>query len=211
MTGHDVCGAEREIAAPSIISALHGRCLVYCRLPGFILSDTSMLTLRHHILRNVVAPWSASALPPASPVLRFGQPYLNMGSLLSTKATASLPSFDPTPPAKPTQSPDPGWAWRDGIRDEAANGKVWKAEAEQGWKTWHPESSDKGAMYKLLTSAIIPRPVAFVSTVSEDGVRNLAPFRYAFCLVCLIILAQVYRTATSPWWAPPRYVTHSPF
>lgn len=33
-------------------------------------------------------------------------------------------------------------------------------------------------MYRLLTSAAIPRPVAFVSTVSTTGVRNLAPMRY---------------------------------
>lgn len=33
--------------------------------------------------------------------------------------------------------------------------------------------------YALLISGIVPRPVAFVSTLSEDGVENLAPFRYA--------------------------------
>lgn len=33
------------------------------------------------------------------------------------------------------------------------------------------------AAYKLLTSAVVPRPVAFVSSLSKDGVPNLAPFR----------------------------------
>lgn len=28
-----------------------------------------------------------------------------------------------------------------------------------------------------MISGIVPRPVAFVSSVSEDGVENLAPFR----------------------------------
>lgn len=32
--------------------------------------------------------------------------------------------------------------------------------------------------YRLMTSAIIPRPIAFVSTLSASGVANLAPFSY---------------------------------
>ncbi|CAK9439594.1 uncharacterized protein LODBEIA_P36940 [Lodderomyces beijingensis] len=36
--------------------------------------------------------------------------------------------------------------------------------------------------YKTLISAVVPRPIGFVSTISKDGVRNLAPFSY-FTLV----------------------------
>ncbi|MYA84002.1 MAG: flavin reductase family protein, partial [Acidimicrobiaceae bacterium] len=32
--------------------------------------------------------------------------------------------------------------------------------------------------YRLLTSIIVPRPIAWVSTVSPDGIRNLAPHSY---------------------------------
>jgi len=32
--------------------------------------------------------------------------------------------------------------------------------------------------YKLLTSALIPRPIAWVSTVSKEGVLNLAPYSF---------------------------------
>jgi flavin reductase (DIM6/NTAB) family NADH-FMN oxidoreductase RutF len=32
--------------------------------------------------------------------------------------------------------------------------------------------------YRLLTSLVVPRPIAWVSTVSEDGVLNLAPHSY---------------------------------
>ncbi len=32
--------------------------------------------------------------------------------------------------------------------------------------------------YKLLTSAVVPRPIAWVSTLSPTGGRNLAPFSY---------------------------------
>jgi flavin reductase (DIM6/NTAB) family NADH-FMN oxidoreductase RutF len=32
--------------------------------------------------------------------------------------------------------------------------------------------------YKLLTSTIVPRPIAWVTTLSKDGVRNAAPFSF---------------------------------
>lgn len=34
------------------------------------------------------------------------------------------------------------------------------------------------ARYKILTSTIVPRPIAWVTTVSADGVRNAAPFSF---------------------------------
>lgn len=33
-------------------------------------------------------------------------------------------------------------------------------------------------LYKLLTGVVVPRPIAFVSTKSPDGVDNLAPFSF---------------------------------
>jgi len=35
-----------------------------------------------------------------------------------------------------------------------------------------------GRAYRFLISAIVPRPIAFVSTLSADGRRNLAPFSF---------------------------------
>lgn len=32
--------------------------------------------------------------------------------------------------------------------------------------------------YKLMTGLVVPRPIAFVSTLSKDGVRNAAPFSF---------------------------------
>ncbi|EQC37879.1 hypothetical protein SDRG_04900 [Saprolegnia diclina VS20] len=32
--------------------------------------------------------------------------------------------------------------------------------------------------YQLLTGAVVPRPIAWISTVSADGVTNLAPFSF---------------------------------
>jgi len=37
--------------------------------------------------------------------------------------------------------------------------------------------------YKLLIGSIVPRPIAFVSTISTDGVYNLAPFSF-FNAIC---------------------------
>lgn len=41
-----------------------------------------------------------------------------------------------------------------------------------------PRAENYQEFYKLLIGAIVPRPIAFVSTVSETGVRNLAPFSF---------------------------------
>lgn len=36
----------------------------------------------------------------------------------------------------------------------------------------------KKQSYNLMTTTIVPRPIAWVSTLSENGVRNLAPFSF---------------------------------
>jgi flavin reductase (DIM6/NTAB) family NADH-FMN oxidoreductase RutF len=41
-----------------------------------------------------------------------------------------------------------------------------------------PRALAPGAMYRFMISAIIPRPIAFVSTVGEGGRFNVAPFSY---------------------------------
>ena len=56
-----------------------------------------------------------------------------------------------------------------------------------------PADLDRRGKHELMMSAIVPRPIAWVSTVGEDGIYNLAPFS-AFSslgqqpsLVCLSI------------------------
>ena len=44
--------------------------------------------------------------------------------------------------------------------------------------TVDPATSQPRDVYKLLVGAIVPRPIAFVSTLSADGVLNLAPFSF---------------------------------
>lgn len=41
-----------------------------------------------------------------------------------------------------------------------------------------PHDHTPADIYKLMTGAIVPRPIAFVSTISARGVVNLAPFSF---------------------------------
>lgn len=46
-----------------------------------------------------------------------------------------------------------------------------------------PKNYPEREVYKLLTATILPRPIAWVSTISADGQPNLAPFSF-FNAVC---------------------------
>jgi flavin reductase (DIM6/NTAB) family NADH-FMN oxidoreductase RutF len=46
-----------------------------------------------------------------------------------------------------------------------------------------PAVSAQRDVYKLLIGSVVPRPIAFVSTISPEGVANLAPFSF-FNAVC---------------------------
>jgi flavin reductase (DIM6/NTAB) family NADH-FMN oxidoreductase RutF len=41
-----------------------------------------------------------------------------------------------------------------------------------------PAAAGYQNIYKLMVGVIVPRPIAFVSTLSVEGVRNLAPFSF---------------------------------
>jgi flavin reductase (DIM6/NTAB) family NADH-FMN oxidoreductase RutF len=41
-----------------------------------------------------------------------------------------------------------------------------------------PSALEVRETYKLMTGSIVPRPIAFVSTLNENGTVNLAPFSY---------------------------------
>jgi flavin reductase (DIM6/NTAB) family NADH-FMN oxidoreductase RutF len=49
--------------------------------------------------------------------------------------------------------------------------------------TVDPAVTPAAQLYKLLIGAVVPRPIAFVSTVSAAGARNLAPFSF-FNAIC---------------------------
>ena len=46
-----------------------------------------------------------------------------------------------------------------------------------------PKDLDWDSIHELFLSVVIPRPIAFVSTIGEDGVFNLAPFA-TFATLC---------------------------
>lgn len=41
-----------------------------------------------------------------------------------------------------------------------------------------PDALDPRELYTLLTSLVVPRPIAWISTLGTNGVRNLAPHSY---------------------------------
>ena len=41
-----------------------------------------------------------------------------------------------------------------------------------------PSKLDPKSVYKLLIGSVVPRPIAWISTVSRGGIRNLAPFSF---------------------------------
>lgn len=45
-------------------------------------------------------------------------------------------------------------------------------------RTLNPSEQAPQDTYKLLVGAVVPRPIAFVSSMDEQGVRNLAPFSF---------------------------------
>ena len=46
---------------------------------------------------------------------------------------------------------------------------------------YDPEEIGARAFYRLLTSLIVPRPIAWVSSLSREGVGNLAPHSFFTC------------------------------
>jgi flavin reductase (DIM6/NTAB) family NADH-FMN oxidoreductase RutF len=41
-----------------------------------------------------------------------------------------------------------------------------------------PAHTSQKDVYKILTGAVIPRPIGWISSISEDGILNLAPFSF---------------------------------
>lgn len=60
-------------------------------------------------------------------------------------------------------------AWEPGLKIESPVKKM---------TSIHPGDLDTKTLYKLMIGSIVPRPIALVSTISELGIGNLAPFSY---------------------------------
>jgi flavin reductase (DIM6/NTAB) family NADH-FMN oxidoreductase RutF len=53
-----------------------------------------------------------------------------------------------------------------------------ESAGRRGMLAFDPEKHSTGNIYKLMVGSIVPRPIALVSSVDENNVRNLAPFSY---------------------------------
>ncbi len=87
---------------------------------------------------------------------------------------ASRPAYDKTAIFRFTQTPSPNWKPGDGSID---NGECLR----KNHIAIDPHAGGRPAVYnyKLLISAIVPRPIGFISTRSADGSStNIAPFSY---------------------------------
>ncbi|KAJ7150900.1 hypothetical protein C8R43DRAFT_887038 [Mycena crocata] len=89
---------------------------------------------------------------------------------------SSLPEFD-TSKFEYTQPPNPSWSFGQPAT-ATEEGQKWAEEEAAGWKTINASEEDPRLVYALCTTGIVPRPVAFVSTIAENGSENLAPFSW---------------------------------
>ncbi|KIO12052.1 hypothetical protein M404DRAFT_994092 [Pisolithus tinctorius Marx 270] len=88
----------------------------------------------------------------------------------------SLPPFNHDARTKFTETPNTSWTFGQKI-ESTESGRKWLEGEEQGWKVINTDE-DTSRLYPLMISAIVPRPIAFVSSVSESGVENLATFSW---------------------------------
>ncbi|KAG8739745.1 hypothetical protein FRC10_005214 [Ceratobasidium sp. 414] len=104
---------------------------------------------------------------------------------MASSRDAPRPDFNPEPSFKYTQPPNKDWKAGQNF-DESGTSAIaaeWAKGAEAGYKTFEPEKEDPRDLYRLMISGIVPRPVAFVSSLAADDTPNLAPFSY-FSMVC---------------------------
>ncbi|TFK44779.1 hypothetical protein BDQ12DRAFT_673569 [Crucibulum laeve] len=102
-------------------------------------------------------------------------PWWRASRLMSSQPSNLRPAFNPQATFRFTDPPCPSWNVGDGI---STSGEHSKDHEDGKRKTWDLENTPSGDTYRLLTSAIIPRPIAFVSSLSKNGEPNLAPFSY---------------------------------
>lgn len=77
---------------------------------------------------------------------------------------------------------------------------AWPAERLAGVRRTVFVPGDRGVdAYRLLTALVVPRPIAWISTVSVDGIANLAPFSFfnvASGTPPMVLFVSVGRTDT---------------
>ncbi len=69
-------------------------------------------------------------------------------------------------------APHPGWS------PPAPLPPPFDPSSPDAWHAVDPAVTPSDVLYPLVISAVVPRPVAFISTLGPDGTRNLAPYSY---------------------------------
>ena len=121
---------------------------------------------------NVTSPAFVASSDPAKSTPPLSNPFeLGLKKPEFKKLEATRPEFQTAAPVEVSQTPDIAWKYGQGV-NTSLNGLHKHVEID-------PYGPDRQMFqnYKLLISSI-PRPISFVSTVSKDGERNLAPFSY---------------------------------
>ncbi|CDO72682.1 hypothetical protein BN946_scf184985.g102 [Trametes cinnabarina] len=93
----------------------------------------------------------------------------SMSNTAPVEAPGALPAFKRDVTPQWTESPNPTFSYGQKV-DTTTEGKQWLEGEKDGWKIIDAASEEP--------SGIVPRPIAFVSSVSEQGVENLAPFSW---------------------------------
>jgi flavin reductase (DIM6/NTAB) family NADH-FMN oxidoreductase RutF len=88
-----------------------------------------------------------------------------------------LAPFAETQPFRLTEPPNVSWKVGDGLLNTPL-GRDWKTDEELGWKTWDMAQTSPSDATQMLNSTVVPRPIAFVSTLSAENKPNLAPFSF---------------------------------
>lgn len=109
------------------------------------------------------------------------QPCSHQSNLFATVARAMssepLPPFNHNRKWAVTEPPDLNFQWGQKV-DATDEGRAWLRGLESGFETVDTAKTETAALYKILVSGIIPRPIGFVSSISDDGIENLALFSF---------------------------------
>jgi flavin reductase (DIM6/NTAB) family NADH-FMN oxidoreductase RutF len=68
-------------------------------------------------------------------------------------------------------------------------------------RRFDPAGHSASDIYKLMIGMVVPRPIAFVSSLDEQGVRNLAPFSYFMACTAdppVVCFVSGYRRTDQP-------------
>ena len=96
------------------------------------------------------------------------------------KVEAARPAWNQDSQMYFTQTKQPGWKLGDGANDGGESLKKKHVEIDP-----YEEGRPAVFNYKLLISGIVPRPIGFVSTRSEDGTRFTNPVYHGHFLLPL--------------------------